>query len=112
MNNKNIFKKTLIASALSVALTPIIALADMAELSDSEMSDEVGQALLSMGYTAPSGSGTGVTTSDYAYYKLGLEAKMEINLNIRNLQLGCGGRNGPGACDIDIENLSLSARRK
>ncbi|HNC03714.1 MAG TPA: hypothetical protein PLY05_10220 [Agitococcus sp.] len=108
MNNKNIFKKTLIASALSVALTPIIALADMAELSDSEMSDEVGQALLSMGYTAPSGSGTGVTTSDYAYYKLGLEAKMEINLNIRNLQLGCGGRNGPGACDIDIENLSLS----
>ncbi len=108
MNNKNIFKKTLIASALSVALTPIIALADMAELSDSEMSDEVGQALLSMSYTAPSGLGTGVTTSDYAYYKLGLEAKMEINLNIRKLQLGCGGRNGPGACDIDIENLSLS----
>lgn len=108
MNNKNIFKKTLIASALSVALTPIIALADMAELSDSEMSDEVGQALLSMSYTAPSGLGTGVTTSDYAYYKLGLEAKMEINLNIRNLQLGCGGRNGPDNCDIDIENLSLS----
>ena len=58
-----------------------------------------------MSYTAPSGAGP--TTSDY-YYKLGLEAKMELNLNIRNLQLGCGGRNGPGNCDIDIENLSLS----
>lgn len=108
MNNKNLFKKTLIVSALSVAISPIIALADMAELTESEMSDEVGQALLSMAYTAPSGLGVGASYSDFGYYKLGLEAKMELNVNIRSLQLGCGGRNGPGKCDIDIENLSLS----
>lgn len=106
--NKKIIKKTLIASALSLLAYPIVGMAEMIELDDAEMSNEVGQALLSMAYTAPSGTGTGATTSDYAYYKLGLEAKMELNLNIRNLQLGCGGRNGPGNCDIDIENLSLS----
>jgi hypothetical protein len=83
-------------------------MAGMVELSDDDMSNEVGQALLGMSYTAPSGAGTGATTSDYGYYKLGLETKMELNLNIRNLQLGCGGRNGAGNCDIDIENLSLS----
>lgn len=108
MNNKNTFRKTLIVAALSVAISPIIALADMAELTESEMSDEVGQALLSMAYTAPSGLGVGASYSDFGYYKLGLEAKMELNVNIRSLQLGCGGRNGPGKCDIDIENLSLS----
>lgn len=31
-----------------------------------------------------------------------------MNANIRKLQLGCGGINGPGGCDIDIDNLSLS----
>ncbi len=112
---KNNFKKTLLASLLST-LSPLVAMAngsfdnvsEMVQLSDNEMSEEVGQALLSMAYTAPSASGTGANTSDFGYYKLGLEAKMELNLNIRSLQLGCGGRNGPGACDIDIENLSLS----
>ncbi len=108
MKNQKQFKKTLIASALSIAISPLVALADMVELTDGEMANEMGQGLLSMAYTAPSGSGTGATYSDYGYYKLGLEAKMEINLNIRNLQLGCGGRNGPDNCDIDIENLSLS----
>lgn len=115
---KNNFKKTLLASVLS-ALYPLVAAAgstlehttvvsDMVQLSDSEMSDEVGQALLGMTFTAPSATGTGANYTDYGYYKVGLEAKMELNLNIRNLQLGCGGRNGPGKCDIDIENLSLS----
>lgn len=28
-------------------------------------------------------------------------------MNIKKLQLGCGGRNGPG-CDIDLDNVSLS----
>lgn len=106
--NKQMIKKTLIASISSVAILPVLAMAGMVELSDDDMSNEVGQALLGMSYTAPSGAGTGATTSDYGYYKLGLEAKMELNLNVRNLQLGCGGRNGPGQCDIDIENLSLS----
>ena len=101
-------KKTLITSISSMTIFPVLAMAGMVELSDTDMSNEVGQALLGMSYTAPSATGTGATTTDYGYYKVGLEAKMELNLNIRSLQLGCGGRNGPGACDIDIENLSLS----
>lgn len=105
---KQMIRKTLIASTLSIAIYPIVTVADMVELSDDDMSNEVGQALLSMAYTAPTGAGTGATSTDYAYHKLGLEAKMELNLNIRKLQLGCGGRNGPGNCDIDIDNLSLS----
>ena len=106
---KLMIKKMLIASiSSSITIFPVLAVAGMVELSDADMSNEVGQALLGMSFTAPSGTGTGATTSDYGYYKVGLEAKMELNLNIRSLQLGCGGRNGPGQCDIDIENLSLS----
>ncbi len=33
---------------------------------------------------------------------------MELNANIKKLQLGCGGANGLGACDIDIDHISLS----
>lgn len=103
---KHMIKKTLIASVSSITIFPVLAIAGMVELSDADMSNEVGQALLGMSYIAPSGGSGSVT--DYGYYKVGLEAKMELNLNIRSLQLGCGGRNGPGQCDIDIENLSLS----
>jgi hypothetical protein len=105
---KQMIKKALIASISSTMIFPVLAMAGMVELSDADMSNEVGQALLGMSFTAPSGTGVGATTSDYGYYKLGLEAKMELNLNIRNLQLGCGGVNGPGKCDIDMENVSLS----
>ncbi|MCH7296226.1 hypothetical protein [Acinetobacter higginsii] len=82
-------------------------------MSDSELSATTGQALMSLSYIAPndaanlerqrSGGEQGV-----GFYKLGLEAKLELNANIRNLQLGCGGTNGAGGCDIDIKNLSLS----
>ncbi|MDC5073058.1 hypothetical protein NRA08_18460, partial [Acinetobacter baumannii] len=46
--------------------------------------------------------------SNVGFYKLGLEAELEINANIRKLQLGCGGVNGAGGCDIDFDNVSLS----
>ncbi|WP_151980034.1 hypothetical protein [Acinetobacter guerrae] len=82
--------------------------AALTQLSDKELSEQTGQALLSLAYTNPTGAGTGATYTDYGYYKLGLEAKMELNANIKNLQLGCGGRNGPGACDIEMSNVSLS----
>ncbi|MBH1971233.1 hypothetical protein FK216_10485 [Moraxellaceae bacterium AER2_44_116] len=117
---KHNIKKTILVSALYAAMYPVVvmatnipsydavAMADMVELDDEEMSSEVGQALLSLAYTAPTGTGVGASNLDYGYYKLGLEAKMELNLNIRNLQLGCGGVNGPGKCDIDMENVALS----
>lgn len=105
----NTVNKIITRSSLAIAIGMVSSLATaMQAMSDSELSDARGQALLSLGYTAPSQSGTGADYNDYGYYKMGLEAKVELNANIRSLQLGCGGINGEGACDIDISNLSLS----
>ncbi|MCH7315211.1 hypothetical protein [Acinetobacter sp. ANC 3882] len=77
----------------------------LVEMTDNELSAARGQALLSLGYTAPE---TTNPLKNFGYYKLGLEAKLELNANIRALQLGCGGRNGADGCDIDMDNVSLS----
>lgn len=106
---KKIYKSKLALGILTTIMsTSIFATSQMHELTDSELSEQTGQALLSLGFTGPSGTGVGATTSDYGFYKLGLEAKVELNANIKNLQLGCGGVNGAGACDIDMSNISLS----
>ncbi|WP_436863361.1 hypothetical protein [Acinetobacter haemolyticus] len=82
-------------------------------LSDSEMSATTGQALMSLSFISPTdlankeAQRVGGDTS-VGFYKLGLEAQMELNVNIKKLQLGCGGVNGAGGCDIDIDYLSLS----
>ena len=85
---------------------------NMQSLSDRELSDVNGQALMSLTYLAPTDSTNpmkNITNSNnVGFYKLGLEAEVELNANIANLQLGCGGQNGVGGCDIDIKNLSLS----
>ncbi|MEB3792882.1 hypothetical protein [Acinetobacter sp. IK40] len=100
-------QKSILTSCLlmSVFATQTWASNGLVEMSDSELSAARGQALLSLGYTAPD---TSNALKNFGYYKLGLEAKLELNANIRGLQLGCGGRNGAGACDIDMENVSLS----
>lgn len=82
-------------------------------MTDDQLAQTTGQALMSMSYVAPtdatnkeslrSGGATNI-----GFYKLGLEADLELNANINKLQLGCGGTNGAGNCDIDIDNLSLS----
>ncbi|ENX17676.1 hypothetical protein F895_00820 [Acinetobacter sp. CIP 64.2] len=82
-------------------------------LSDTEMSATTGQALLSMSYIAPSDTKnleSQRTDGDpnLGFYRLGMEAELELNANIKKLQLGCGGANGAGGCDIDIDHLSLS----
>ncbi|MCU4640580.1 hypothetical protein [Acinetobacter courvalinii] len=100
-------QKSILTSCLlmSVFATQTWASNGLVEMNDSELSAARGQALLSLGYTAPD---TSNALKNFGYYKLGLEAKLELNANIRGLQLGCGGRNGAGACDIDMENVSLS----
>lgn len=86
-------------------------------LSDSELSATTGQALMSLTYISPKDTlnlesqRSGISNpSDggVGFYKLGLEGVLELNANIKKLQLGCGGVNGAGACDIDIDYLSLS----
>lgn len=71
----------------------------MTSMSDDQLSEVTGQALMQMGKQAGAG---GLT-----FYKAGLDAEVELNMNIEKLQLGCGGVNGPG-CDIDIDRVSLS----
>lgn len=102
-------------SGLSGCLINSISVASptLQSMTDSEMSATTGQALMSLSYIAPSDAlnleakRTGGDTN-IGFYKLGFEAKVEINANIRRLQLGCGGVNGASGCDIDIENFSLS----
>lgn len=82
---------------------------NLVSLSDEELAVETGQALLNMSHIAPTdASNTMSSANNISFYKLGMEAELEINANIRNLQLGCGGVNGAGACDIDIQNLAIS----
>lgn len=86
------------------------AISSMVSLSDDELSKQNGQALLSLSYIAP-GDAANLSGQNIGFYKVGMEAEIEINANIRKLQLGCGGINsvtGPAGCDIDIDNLSLS----
>ena len=73
-------------------------------LTDSEMSAETGQALFNLSYIAPGGTNP---NAGVGFYKLGMEAQLDINANIKKLQLGCGGFKGPG-CDIDLDNVSFT----
>ncbi|QER40360.1 hypothetical protein F2A31_11870 [Acinetobacter suaedae] len=105
---KNGIKKSILTSCLLMTMFSTHTWASndsLVEMTDTELSSIQGQALLSLGFTAPNASNP---LQNFGYYKLGLEAKMELNANIRALQLGCGGRNGPDGCDIDMENVSLS----
>lgn len=76
-------------------------------MSDDELQAEVGQALFSLNYTAPTGTGTGATTTDYGFYALGIQATLEINANIKTLNLGCDGASGTGTCDIKASEVSF-----
>ena len=72
-------------------------------LSDDEMSQVEGQALFSLKRE---------DQNNLSFYKLGIEAEVALNANMKSLQLGCGGDNSAaagkgGMCDIDISNVSF-----
>lgn len=104
----------------SLCLNSAYASDTLHSLSDSEMSATTGQALMSLSYISPKDTAnlealrtnnTDPNSGGIGFYRLGLEAELELNANIRRLQLGCGGVNNGirnDVCDIDIENLSLS----
>lgn len=82
-------------------LLPVPGLAALQEMTDQSLSNVTGQAIMLMDKEAANG---------FTFYKAGLDAMLEINMNIEKLQLGCGGINdltSPGSCDIDIDRLSL-----
>lgn len=83
----------------------------MVPLEDNEMAEVTGQSLLVADYIAPSGSSGSET--DFHYYRMGLDALVEMNMNIDKLQLGCGGYNEairPDSCDIDLDYVSFLGR--
>ena len=73
----------------------------MTALDDDALSAVDAQALLNLENAYDSSQGIN-------FHKLSVEALMELNVNIKTLQLGCGGSNGGTGCDIDISNLALS----
>ncbi|TCB50452.1 hypothetical protein E0H80_09180 [Acinetobacter sp. ANC 4779] len=97
-------KKKLLSGLIFAALNLSHYSYAMISLDDSELSKIDGQALLNLENSYDSSQGVN-------FHKLSIAALMELNVNIKTLQLGCGGVNnaskGPG-CDIDISNLSLS----
>lgn len=74
------------------------------ELPDQALSEVSGQSLFSMSYIAPNDTGN---RSGLRFYTMGLEGTIELNANINKLQLGCGGVNGAGQCDIDLDQVRL-----
>lgn len=99
----------LILSVLAMSMTHA---ATLQALTDEQLSETTGQALMSLSYIAPTDIAnlearrTGGDSS-VGFYKLGLEANVELNANIKKLQLGCGGINGSGGCDLDLDSVSF-----
>ena len=100
-------KKTIFAAGFCGLLACQSASA-MSLMSDEELSVIDGQSLFNLSYLSPGDTSNHEAANNIGFYRLGVEAEIAANLNIKKLQLGCGGINGAGKCDIDIDNLSLS----
>ncbi len=84
--------------------TGMAATAAMTPMADQELSNTTGQdSLLTMNVIDPGEAGN--PNGNIGFYKMTLNAKMEMNANARRVQLGCGGVNGADGCDIDINYL-------
>ena len=108
-------KKLYLYTLIAISMNNVSA-QGLVDLTDTQLAEETGQALFNLSYIAPTDSANlmngktigGASVGKIGFYKLGMEAEIELNANIRKLQLGCGGRNGPENCDIEINNLALS----
>ena len=104
-------------SLISILITATLGLSQsyaMTALNDEELSEVEGQSLMNLefqqGTNTTDAQGKTYNQSNIGFYKLALSAELELNANIKKLQLGCGGSNNTirAGCDIDIDNLSLS----
>lgn len=97
-----------LCAAVVLLMAPWVAQADMRSIDDAELSSITGQALFNAERIP------GVSGSNLTFYRLMLDTRLDLNMNIDRLKLGCGGVNdalsGPGMCDIDLENVSLMGR--
>ncbi|MFN3586105.1 MAG: hypothetical protein ACK4UT_01260 [Moraxellaceae bacterium] len=88
----------------------------MQAMADEDMSDVQAQAgsLILMDRIGPNeltGATSAGTYANFTYYRMGLDAKLDLNANISKLQLGCGGVNdfltGARGCDLDIDYVGF-----
>ncbi|MEE4250500.1 MAG: hypothetical protein V2I38_07915, partial [Alcanivoracaceae bacterium] len=96
-------------------LLPLQSLA-MITLEDEELADITGQngSLFLSDHISPNeltGAGSANTHANFDFYRMGMDVKLNLNLNIAKFQLGCGGVNDllttSPACDLDIDYLSF-----
>lgn len=114
-----IFLATIATSSYSLSNTDMNGLVAM---SDMEMSRVSGQALMTNDYIGPhelvgAGSdndsvlGNGSTPYDYSFYRMGMNGRLSLNMNLSKFQLGCGGANDAlgsySECDIDLDYMRL-----
>ena len=90
-------------SAIFLLYAPLALASGLVELDEQHLREAAGQALINTSYTAPGQANN--PNPNIGIYRLGIEADLELNANIRKLALGCGGVNGAG-CDIDIRPLA------
>jgi hypothetical protein len=84
----------------------VLSSAAITKMNDSELEAVSGQSLFNLQYISPATAGN--PNGDMGFYRLGLEGTLALNANIKTLQLGCGGVNGAGDCDIDLNDVRLA----
>ncbi len=105
-------------SLISILITATLGLSQsyaMTALNDEELAEVEGQSLMNLefqqGTNTTDAQGKTYNQSNIGFYKLALSAELELNANIKKLQLGCGGDNNSiraNSCDIDIDHIGLS----
>lgn len=93
-------------SSFGLAMTP---------MPDSALADITGQngSLFLSDHISPNElqRAPGDGSADFDFYRMGLNAKLNLNLNISKFQVGCGGVNDllatTPACDLDIDYLGF-----
>ena len=85
-------------SLISILITATLGLSQsyaMTALNDEELSEVEGQSLMNLefqqGTNTTDAQGKTYNQSNIGFYKLALSAELELNANIKKLQLGCGG---------------------
>lgn len=103
--DKNIMSQRIIIclAVFLLLLRPPLASSDLVQLNYDQPSGVTRRALFFTNDQVGTGTSAGLN-----FYTIGLDTQLALNVNIQKLQLGCGGVNGAGACDIDIDNASLT----
>ncbi|MZR63072.1 hypothetical protein [Alcanivorax sp. DP30] len=115
--NKKFTIRMIVSVVFMTVICPLQTLASssMKALEESEMRAISGQGLILNDHISGTElAGSNEYSSPFDFYRMGLNGRLELNMNISKLQLGCGGINdhltGFAGCDIDIDYASLMGR--